>query len=85
MRSAIGIPIEPMHSFSHGRCHQRNIAHGRICSMTTKKIAQHGAHTGQPMQCSLQFAAFNMKSGIGDPFHSQMTAVKIRHLLTCIS
>ena len=27
------------------------------CTYDDEKVAQHGAHTGQPMQCSLQFAA----------------------------
>ena len=56
MRSPI--PIEPMHSFSHGHHRQRHMAHGRERTATTTRNDM--AHTGQSMQCSLQFAAYNM-------------------------
>ena len=58
MRSPI--LIEPMHSFSHGHDRQRNIARGRVLKHDNENVAQYGAYPSQPMQCSLQFAAYNM-------------------------
>ena len=60
--AAMGSAIltEPMHSFSHGHHHQRNIARGCICMYGDENVTQYGAYTGQPLQCSLQFAAYNM-------------------------
>ena len=48
--------IEPMHSFSHGHHCQQNNTCGRVRTYNDENITQHGAHTGQPMQCSLQYA-----------------------------
>ena len=58
MRSPI--PIEPMHLFSYGHDRQRNISRGCVRTNDDENAAQHGAHTGKPMQCSLQFAAYSM-------------------------
>ena len=38
------------HSFSHGHHDQRHIARGRV--RTDDDVAQHGAHTGQPMHAA---------------------------------
>ena len=78
------IPIEPMHSFSYG--HHWSRARTYVRTTTTKT-----PHNMAPMLVNLCNAAYNlqltvcMPFGIGDPFHSQMTAVKIRHPLTCIT
>ena len=50
--------IEPMHSFSHGHHDQRHIVCGRVRTHGDE-VAQHGAHTSQPMH-----AAYNNKNFI---------------------
>ena len=77
------IPVEPMHSFSHGHHHQWHMAHGHVCTTTSHNMA--------PILVNLCNAAnylqlrIRMQFDIGDPFQSQMTAVKTSHLLTCIT
>ena len=64
MRSPI--PIEPMHSFSHGHHDQRHMARGRVRTYDDENVAQYGAHTGQPRLC-MQLTILQFDSQ--DPFH----------------
>ena len=63
------IPIEPMHSFSHGHLDQRHMARRRVGTHDDNDVAQHGVH-------NLWMQLTPLQLGIRDPFYGQLTAVK---------
>ena len=71
------IPIEPMHSFSHGYHDHWHMVRGGIVCMTTRMW-----HNMVPILVNLCLLLTPLQFDIRDPFHGQLTAVKTWHPLT---
>ena len=77
------IPIEPMHLFFHSHYCQQHMARGHARTTTTTMTTSDNM---APILYNLSMQlTMCMQFDIGEPFHSQMTAVKTGHLLTSIT